>query len=179
MILLTTHRRENWGEPMRRIGQAVGEIARRHPEYLIVFPAHKNPLVREQVEPGVSGVDNVIITEPLDYQEFVHAQQWAHFVLTDSGGVQEEAPSLGKPVLVLRENTERPEAVEAGTAKLIGTDADRIVREVCRLTSDPMEYARMSQAINPYGDGHAARRSVAAIGELVGVGTREPDFRPL
>src|SRR5699024_9563378 len=109
MLLLTTHRRENWGEPMRRTGEAVAEIARRYPDLLVVFPAHKNPLVREQVEPAVSGLDNVIVCEPLEYQEFVHAQKWAHIVLTDSGGVQEEAPSFGKPVLVLRENTERPE----------------------------------------------------------------------
>ena len=176
MILLTTHRRENWGEPMRRIGLAIAEIARRYPEYLVVFPAHANPLVREQVVPATVGLDNVLVCEPLEYQEFVHAQKWAQLVLTDSGGVQEEAPSLGKPVLVLRENTERPEAVDAGTVRLIGTDAGRIVEEVSRLLDDPVKYQKMSRSVNPYGDGRAAERSVAAIAALLGVGTRLADF---
>lgn len=176
MILLTTHRRENWGEPMRRIGLAAAELARKYLDYLIVFPAHANPLVREQVVPAIKGLDNVIVCEPLDYPEFVHAQKWAHIVLTDSGGVQEEAPSLGKPVLVLRENTERPEAVDAGTVKLIGTEVDRIVREVSLLIDDVNEYDAMSRAVNPYGDGRAGERSAAAIAELLGVGARLPDF---
>ena len=161
---------------MRRIGEAVAEIARRHPDYLIVFPAHKNPLVREQVEPSVKDLDNVLITEPLEYQEFVHAQKWAAIVLTDSGGVQEEAPSLGKPVLVLRENTERPEAVEAGTVRLIGTDSAAIVSAVSNLIENEGLYAQMAHAVNPYGDGRAAERSVAAIAELLTVGKRTPDF---
>ncbi len=176
MILLTTHRRENWGEPMRRIGLAVAELARKYPGYLIVFPAHANPLVREQVVPAIEGLENVLVCDPLDYPEFVHAQKWAHLVLTDSGGVQEESPSLGKPVLVLRENTERPEAVDAGTVKLIGTDTERIVREVSLLLDDREAYDAMSGAVNPYGDGRAAERSVAAIAELLGVGARLPDF---
>ena len=176
MILLTTHRRENWGEPMRRIGLAVAELARTYPEYLVVFPAHANPLVREQVAPAVEGLENVLVCEPLDYPQFVHAQKWARVVLTDSGGVQEEAPSLGKPVLVLRENTERPEAVHAGTVKLIGTDEERIVREVSILLDDREAYEAMSGAVNPYGDGRAGERSAAAIAELLGVGARLPDF---
>lgn len=176
MILLTTHRRENWGEPMRRIGEAVADIARAHPDYLIVFPAHKNPLVREQVAPTVEGLDNVLVTDPLDYQEFVHAQKWARIVLTDSGGVQEEAPSLAKPVLVLRENTERPEAVTAGTVELVGTEIPRIVSAASRLIDDPTAYAAMAHAVNPYGDGRAAERSAAAIAELLGVGRRIADF---
>lgn len=176
MVLLTTHRRENWGAPMVRIGEAVAELARRFPEHLFVFPAHQNPAVRAAIEPSVEGLDNVVIVAPLDYPEFVHAQRWAEVVLTDSGGVQEEAPSLGTPVLVLRDNTERPEAVGAGTARLIGTDAARIVKETSALLSDPVAHARMAQAVNPYGDGRAAERSVAAIAQLLGVGTRIDDF---
>ncbi|GAB3813161.1 UDP-N-acetylglucosamine 2-epimerase (non-hydrolyzing) [Tessaracoccus terricola] len=176
MVLLTTHRRENWGEPMEHIGQAVAELAQRFPGHLFVFPAHKNPRVREAVLPRVAGLDNVVVTEPLDYPEFVHAQRWADVILTDSGGVQEEAPSFGKPVLVLRENTERPEAVDAGTVKLIGTDKERIVEETARLIEDQDAYAGMSRAVNPYGDGRAAERCVAAIAELLGVGARQPEF---
>ncbi|HJE52619.1 MAG TPA: UDP-N-acetylglucosamine 2-epimerase (non-hydrolyzing) [Tessaracoccus flavescens] len=176
MILLTTHRRENWGEPMRRIGEAAAEIARKYPEWLIVFPAHKNPLVLENVGPAVEGLENVVVCEPMEYQEFVHAQKWASIVLTDSGGVQEEAPSFGKPVLVLRENTERPEAVHAGTVKLIGTETARIVEEVSLLIDDESAYTAMSRAVNPYGDGRASERSVAAIAELLGVGQRMADF---
>ena len=178
MILLTTHRRENWGEPMRRIGEAVATIAKRYPDHLVVFPAHKNPLVRDQVLPSIKGVDNVHVTEPLDYPQFVHAQKWASLVLTDSGGVQEEAPSFGKPVLVLRDNTERPEAVTAGTVKLVGTVPDRIVAETVRLLDDPAAYAAMAHAVNPYGDGRAAERSVAAIAQLLGVGKRIATFQP-
>lgn len=176
MVLLTTHRRENWGEPMEGIGKAVADLARRYPDYLFVFPAHLNPRVREAVFPAIEGLDNVVIVEPLDYPQFVHAQRWAHIILTDSGGVQEEAPSFGKPVLVLRENTERPEAVDAGTVKLIGTSRERIVAETSRLIDDPAAYAEMSHAVNPYGDGRAASRCVAAIAELLGVGARLPAF---
>lgn len=176
MLLLTTHRRENWGEPMYRIGRAVAEIARRYPEYLVLFPAHANPLVREQVTPAVRGLDNVLVCDPLTYPEFVHAQKWARIVLTDSGGVQEEAPSLGTPVLVLRENTERPEAVEAGTVKLVGTQEESIVLETSRLLDQPAEYEAMRKAVNPYGDGQAGARGVAAIAELLGLGRRLPDF---
>lgn len=176
MVLLTTHRRENWGEPMAHIGRAVAELAGRFPEHLFVFPAHKNPKVRAAVVPLVQGLENVVVVEPLDYPEFVHAQRWAEVILTDSGGVQEEAPSFGKPVLVLRDNTERPEAVHAGTVKLIGTDSARIVAETAELIEDRDAYARMSKAVNPYGDGSAAERSVAAIAQLLGVGERMPEF---
>lgn len=178
MILLTTHRRENWGEPMRRIGEAVAQIAQHHPDHLVVFPMHMNPLVREQVLPAIRDLGNVHVTEPLDYPQFVHAQKWARLVLTDSGGVQEEAPSFGKPVLVLRDNTERPEAVTAGTVRLVGTMTDRIVSETCRLLSDEVAYTRMAQAVNPYGDGRAAERGAAAIAHLLGVGRRIADFQP-
>lgn len=176
MVLLTTHRRENWGEPMAGIAAAVAELAARYPETLFVFPAHKNPTVREVIFPAIKDFPNVVIVEPLDYPEFVHAQKWAKLVLTDSGGVQEEAPSFGKPVLVLRENTERPEAVTAGTVKLIGTVGQTIVDEASRLLDDAEAYAAMSNAVNPYGDGRAAERSVAAIAELLGVGQRIDEF---
>lgn len=176
MVLLTAHRRENLGEPMRHIAQAISTLAARYPDHLFVFPAHANPKVRETIVPVISAHDNVVVIEPLDYPQFVHAQQWAKLILTDSGGVQEEAPSLGKPVLVLRENTERPEAVNAGTVKLIGTDAAAIVENASRLLDDQAAYAAMANAVNPYGDGRAAERSVAAIAELLGVGERLPDF---
>ncbi len=177
MILLTTHRRENWGEPMRRIGEAVAQIAKRYPDHLVVFPLHANPLVREVVLPTIAGIDNIHVTEALNYPEFVHAQKWARLVLTDSGGVQEEAPSFGKPVLVLRDNTERPEAVQAGTVKLVGTNTEDIVNATVELLDDPERYAQMAQAVNPYGDGRAAERSVAAIAQLLGVGKRIGNFQ--
>lgn len=176
MVLLTTHRRENWGEPMVRIGEAVAELAGRFPQCLFVFPAHGNPAVRAAIEPSVGGLDNVVIVEPLDYPEFVHAQRWATAILTDSGGVQEEAPSLGTPVLVLRDNTERPEAVEAGTARLIGTDVGRIVAETSALLGRASDTVGSGHPVNPYGDGRAAERSVAAIAELLGVGQRIAPF---
>lgn len=178
MVLLTTHRRENWGEPMANIGQAIADLAVAFPEHLFVFPAHPNPKVREAVVPRVEGLANVALVEPLSYPEFVHAQQWARVVLTDSGGVQEEAPSFGTPVLVLRNNTERPEGVVAGTVKLIGADRSRIVAETTELLVDQKAYDQMSRALNPYGDGFAAVRSVAAIAELLGVGARLPEFVP-
>ncbi|MDO4790916.1 MAG: UDP-N-acetylglucosamine 2-epimerase (non-hydrolyzing) [Buchananella hordeovulneris] len=176
ILLLTAHRRENWGEPMARIGQALALLARRYPEDLIVYPMHANPAVRAQILPHLEGLENVVLTESLDYAQFSSLLAAAHIVLTDSGGVQEEAPSLGKPVLVLRENTERPEAVTAGTVKLIGTDVDRIVAEVSALKDDVAAYQSMAMAVNPYGDGLAARRSVAAIAALLGVGERMEDF---
>lgn len=176
MVLLTAHRRENLGEPMVRIAEAVATLAGRFPEYYFVFPAHKNPKVRELIVPRIAPFENVIVCEPLDYPEFVHAQRWADVILTDSGGVQEEAPSLGKPVLVLRENTERPEAVLAGTVRLIGTQSDDIVAQTARLLQDRAEHQAMAKAVNPYGDGHAAERSVAAIAHLLGVGDRAPEF---
>lgn len=176
MVLVTTHRRENWGEPMERIGRAVAELARKFPDFTFVFPAHKNPLVREAVLPSLEGLTNVVVTEPLAYAEFTHVMKAAHLVLTDSGGVQEEAPSLGKPVLVLRENTERPEAVEAGTVRLIGTELERVVNEVSALIEDREHYAFMANAVNPYGDGKAAERTVAALEEMFKIGSRIKDF---
>jgi len=176
VLLVTTHRRENWGEAMRGVGRAIARIAQAEPDLTVVLPIHRNPVVREAVLPYLEGMDNVLVTEPLAYGEFTRMLSLATVVLTDSGGVQEEAPSLGKPVLVMRENTERPEAVDAGTVLLIGTDEQRIVDEVTRLLRDQVYYATMANAVNPYGDGHASTRTLAAIAQLFGIGERESDF---
>ncbi|GAB3652232.1 UDP-N-acetylglucosamine 2-epimerase (non-hydrolyzing) [Zhihengliuella somnathii] len=176
VLLVTTHRRENQGGAMEGVGRALARIARAEPDLTIVLPAHKNPVVREAVLPALEGLDNVVVTEPLAYGEFTRMLSVANIVLTDSGGVQEEAPSLGKPVLVMRENTERPEAVSAGTVRLIGTDEERIYTEVEELLHDADHYAEMANAVNPYGDGRAAERTVAAIAELLGLGKRIDEF---
>ncbi|MDJ0356582.1 UDP-N-acetylglucosamine 2-epimerase (non-hydrolyzing) [Paenarthrobacter sp. PH39-S1] len=176
VLLVTTHRRENQGNTMGGIGRALARIADAYPELTIVLPLHKNPAVREAVLPSIAGKPNVIITEPLAYGEFTRLLSLARVVLTDSGGVQEEAPSLGKPVLVMRNNTERPEAVSAGTVKLIGTDEAVIFQEVSALLDDPAAFSAMANAVNPYGDGGAAARCLAAIAELLNVGERLPDF---
>ncbi|MFD3799889.1 non-hydrolyzing UDP-N-acetylglucosamine 2-epimerase [Kocuria palustris] len=178
VLLVTTHRRENQGDAMRGVGRALARIAADEPELTIVLPIHRNPVVREAVLPALEGLDNVLVTEPLAYGEFTRMLAVADVVLTDSGGVQEEAPSLGKPVLVMRENTERPEAVTAGTVKLIGTDEERIVEEVTTLLHNQAIYTSMANAVNPYGDGRAAERTVAAIAHMFGLGERLPDFTP-
>ncbi|MFD3799883.1 non-hydrolyzing UDP-N-acetylglucosamine 2-epimerase [Kocuria palustris] len=178
VLLVTTHRRENQGDAMRGVGRALARIAADEPELTIVLPAHRNPVVREAVLPALEGLDNVLVTEPLAYGEFTRMLAVADVVLTDSGGVQEEAPSLGKPVLVMRENTERPEAVTAGTVKLIGTDEERIVEEVSTLLHNEAIYTSMANAVNPYGDGKAAERTVAAIAHMFGLGERLPHFAP-
>ena len=167
VLLVTTHRRENQGEGMQGIGRALARIAMTEPDLAIVVPIHANPVVRQAVLPHLDALTNVLITEPLEYGEFTRLLSAAHIILTDSGGVQEEAPSLGVPVLVMRDNTERPEAVEAGVVKLIGADEDRIVREVDCLLHDQDLFKSMSEPMNPYGDGTAAERSVAAIGALL------------
>lgn len=177
IVLVTTHRRENLGESMQNIGRAVATLAGKYPGYRFLLPAHKNPLVRENVLPHLEGLQNVFVTEPLAYAEFAHVIAASRIVLTDSGGVQEEAPSLGKPVLVMRENTERPEAVEAGTVRLVGTDYDRIVEEVSALIDDEKHFASMANAVNPYGDGRAAERTVAALEQMFGLGQRLADFK--
>ncbi len=176
ILLVTTHRRENQGDAMRGVGRALARIAEAEPDLVIVLPAHKNPVVREAVLPAIEGKANVIVTEPLAYGEFTRMLSLAHVVLTDSGGVQEEAPSLGKPVLVMRENTERPEAVHAGTVALIGTDEEKIVREVDRLLNQQDAFDAMANAVNPYGDGKAAERTVAAVAQLLGIGSRVTEF---
>lgn len=163
LLLVTTHRRENLGSAMENIGNAIAELAKTHEDLVVVLPIHKNPLVREAVLPPLEDLDNVIVSEPLAYNEFTKVLGLADVVLTDSGGVQEEAPSLGKPVLVMRENTERPEAVVAGTVKLVGTEFKRLVDEVSLLLDSDAAYEAMTNAVNPYGDGRAAERTVAAI----------------
>lgn len=179
VLLVTTHRRENWGEAMHGVGRAVARIARAEPSLTVVLPIHRNPVVREAVLPHLEGLDNVLVTEPLGYGEFTRTLGLSTLVLTDSGGVQEEAPSLGKPVLVMRDNTERPEAVDAGTVRLIGTDEQRIVEEVMRLLRDPEAYDVMANAVNPYGDGRASARTVAAVASHFGVGKALDEFGSL
>jgi UDP-N-acetylglucosamine 2-epimerase (non-hydrolysing) len=176
VLLVTAHRRESWGEGMRQIGMALRTIAEGYPDLEIVFPIHKNPLVRDSIVPAVAGLPNVTILEPLAYGAFSRIMNRATIVLTDSGGVQEEAPSLGKPVLVMRDTTERPEAVAAGTARLIGTDANRIVSAVTELLESPAALALMANAVNPYGDGLASQRTIEAMAHLFGLGQRPADF---
>ena len=161
-ILVTGHRRENFGEGFLHICKAIKELAALHPDMDIVYPVHLNPNVQKPVYELLSGVDNVYLISPLDYLPFIYAMQHSTLLLTDSGGVQEEAPSLGKPVLVMRDTTERPEAVEAGTVRLVGTDAEAIVGNVTALLLDKEMYKRMSETHNPYGDGRACERIMAA-----------------
>ncbi len=164
LILVTAHRRENFGEPMERIFEALREIADRYREDVhLVYPVHPNPNVREPAHRALSGIPNLTLTEPLGYQPMTHLMKRAYLVLTDSGGLQEEAPALGTPVLVLRRVTERPEAVQAGTACLVGSDTEKIVLETSKLLDDPEAHRAMAQAVNPFGDGHAAERIVKAL----------------
>ena len=176
VLLVTAHRRESWGEPLRAIGRALARIAGEHAGLLIVFPIHRNPLVRDAIMPAVQGLPNVIVTEPLPYAGFARLMNRATVILTDSGGVQEEGPSLGKPVLVMRDTTERPEAVTAGTVKLVGTGEDRIVADVGLLLTDLAAYAAMANAVNPYGDGQAACRCVAALAHHFHLGPPAEEF---
>lgn len=163
LILVTGHRRESFGSGFERICQALLEVAQQHPEVDIVYPVHLNPNVREPVNRLLSGIKNVHLIEPMDYLPFVHLMSRSHIILTDSGGIQEEAPSLGKPVLVMRETTERPEAVAAGTVRLVGSEVASIVRELNRLLADHEAYKSMSFAHNPYGDGKACSRIIDAL----------------
>lgn len=176
IVLVTTHRRENQGEPMRGIGRALARLSAAEPDVQFILPLHRNPAVREALLPEIDGIANITLTEPLAYGEFTRIIDASTLVLTDSGGVQEEAPSLGKPVLVMRLNTERPEAVTAGTVRLIGTDEQRIFDSVSELLNDSAAYEEMATAVNPYGDGKASERTVAAIAELLGVGHRIEEF---
>jgi UDP-N-acetylglucosamine 2-epimerase (non-hydrolysing) len=156
MILVTAHRRENWGEPMKEVATAIKELVEEFSDVRVIFPMHRNPIVREAVVPILSGHERILLIEPAEYFPFVHLMKASYFVLTDSGGAQEEAPGLGKPVLVLRNTTERPEGVHSGNAKLVGTRKEVILRESRALLSDPAAYAAMSQAASPYGSGDSA-----------------------
>lgn len=175
IILLTTHRRENLGEPMRHIYKALRQIIDEIPDTEIVFPVHRNPLVRKVVEEELSGVNRIHLIDPMEYEPFANLMHHSYLVLTDSGGIQEEAPSLGKPVLVLRDTTERPEAVKAGTVRLIGTSRDVVYNETKRLLTAHNAYKQMSNAVNPYGDGLAAKRIVKAILYTYGGESEKPD----
>ena len=180
VVLVTAHRRENWGEPMEQIFLAVRDLVDARPDLRAVIPVHLNPVVQELAHRILGDHPRVDLIEPLDYEPFVQAMMQASLILTDSGGVQEEAPSLGKPVLVLRTTTERPEAVDAGTVRLVGVKRADILRESLALLDDPAAYARMANAVNPYGDGHAAERTVEAIRFHLGLRPDRPTdiFRP-
>ncbi|QGG47099.1 non-hydrolyzing UDP-N-acetylglucosamine 2-epimerase [Heliorestis convoluta] len=163
ILLVTTHRRENLGEPMRQVYKALRQVLEQRSQASIIFPVHKNPAVRRVVEEELGQHPRVQLIEPMDYEPFVNLMNKANIILTDSGGMQEEAPSLGKPVLVLRDTTERPEAVRAGTVKLVGTSAETIARETLELLTNPEAYKNMANAVNPYGDGKASQRIAQAI----------------
>jgi UDP-N-acetylglucosamine 2-epimerase (non-hydrolysing) len=163
VVLITGHRRENFGEGFKNICEAISHLAKKFSEVEFVYPVHFNPNVRKPVNEILHGIKNVHLIEPLDYEPFIYAMEKSYMVLTDSGGVQEEAPSLGKPVLVMRETTERPEAVEAGTVRLVGTDKEKIIDGVSTLIADPNAYLAMSRAHNPYGDGKASPRIVKIL----------------
>ena len=168
MILVTSHRRENQGKPQERICSALLDLVERFPDILIVFPVHLSPSVRDTVLPRLKQQRRVVLLDPVDYFETIHFMKASYLILTDSGGIQEEAPALGKPVLVLRDATERPEGVAAGTVKLVGTDTRRIVRAASELLSDREAYRRMAEAVNPYGDGLASDRILQALEFLAG-----------
>ncbi len=163
MILVTGHRRESFGDGFKRICSALAEIALKHPDVQVVYPVHLNPNVSEPVNRILKDIDNIILIDPQDYLPFVYLMAHAYLILTDSGGIQEEAPSLGKPVLVMRDTTERPEAVDSGTVLLVGTDTDKIVNAVTSLLTDKSAYYHMTRAHNPYGDGHACQRILEAL----------------
>ena len=178
VVLITAHRRESWGAPMASAARAIARLAKTFPDTVFLLPAHLNPVVREVLLPPLQHLSNVVITSPMAYGDFAQAMKKSTIVLTDSGGVQEEAPSLGKPVLVMRDTTERPEAVSAGTVKLVGTNEDAIVNETTRLLTSQAAYDSMAKAVNPYGDGLAAGRCVKAIENFFGLAERPADFDP-
>ena len=163
VVLITAHRRENWGAPMQSIARALARLAHRYPDTLFVFPMHRNPEVRGVVTGELDDLANVMLIEPQDYEPFVHLMKRSHLIITDSGGVQEEAPSLGIPVLVLRERTERPEAVDVGTVRLVGTDEENIFTQSVELMDDEEARRKMAGTANPYGDGKSSERILAEV----------------
>jgi UDP-N-acetylglucosamine 2-epimerase (non-hydrolysing) len=169
VLLVTAHRRENWGEGMTSIARALKRIADENEDVQILYPIHKNPVVRDSIEPVFAGHKRLFLVEPLDYVPFVYAMKKCFFILTDSGGVQEEAPTLGKPVLVMRENTERPEAVDVGAARLVGPHEQKIFETAHKLLNSQEDYKSMQVECSPYGDGHASEKIVAAIEEYLSV----------
>ena len=175
VVLVTCHRRENYGQPMEDIMSALADIARSHPEITLVYPVHLSPVVQECAHRHLDGMDNVKLISPLNVEEMHNLMARCYLVMTDSGGLQEEAPALGKPVLVLRRETERPEAVQAGTVKLAGVDRQTIVRMAEQLLGDPAAYAAMAHAVNPYGDGQACRRIADAIEYRFGLRKEPPE----
>ncbi|MGE5139144.1 MAG: non-hydrolyzing UDP-N-acetylglucosamine 2-epimerase, partial [Rudaea sp.] len=177
IILVTAHRRENFGERLESICGALCEIAARYP-VKVVYPVHPNPHVRSVAYAILGNIPNVLLLDPLGYGTMVHLLKRSYLVLTDSGGLQEEAPGLGKPVLVMRDVTERPEAVQAGTVRVVGTDYDRIIAETARLLEDEVEYQRMATAVNPYGDGHASERIAWALASTAGERLEGPGYPP-
>jgi UDP-N-acetylglucosamine 2-epimerase (non-hydrolysing) len=178
IIVVTAHRRENWGDGLRGIAEGLARIADAYPDVSIVLPAHPNPRVRETLVERLGDLENVLLIDPLGYATFAKLLDRAHIVITDSGGVQEEAPALGKPVLVTRSTTERTEGLDAGTLRLVGSDPGRIAAEAKRLLDDPVVYATMASAANPYGDGLAAQRIVAALEHILRGGTPPTPFGP-
>jgi UDP-N-acetylglucosamine 2-epimerase (non-hydrolysing) len=174
-VLVTVHRRESWGAPMERVALAIKQVCEQLPATTFVFPIHLNPVVRKTFRGALSNVDQVVFVEPLPYQPFVHLMKLVDVVITDSGGIQEEAPALGKPVLVMRDTTERPEGIEAGTARLVGTETATIAQELLALLTDQTWYDAMATAINPYGDGHAAARIVDHLEHRFGLRATPPE----
>ncbi len=166
-ILMTMHRRENWGKPLLEVIRAVEDIVKEHPEIRVVFPVHLNPVVRDTVFAELSGNPQVVLTDPMDYLTFLAAMEGARFLMTDSGGIQEEAPAIGKPALVLRRTTERPEAISAGTARLVGTSRSTVTTEALRLLESEEYYREMAEASNPFGDGLASHRITAHLTKVI------------
>ena len=166
IVLITAHRRENFGDGIENICLALKELAKKYPDFFFVYPVHLNPNIKAPVNNLLSGIDNVQLIEPLDYVSFIALMDRSYLILTDSGGVQEEAPSLGKPVLVMRDNSERPEAIEAGTVKLVGSSVHAIIQNTSLLIDNQDEYEKMARAINPYGDGKACERISVIIDQL-------------
>ncbi len=171
---MTCHRRENWGKPMEDIFTSVKELAQENKEVEVIFPVHLNPNIRSLANNIMGDQENIHLIEPLDYEPFANLLNKAYLILTDSGGIQEEAPALGKPILVMRTETERPEAAEAGTVKIIGVEKDNIKEGVNLLLNDKHEYEKMANAINPYGDGAASKRTVEALLYYFGLRSKRP-----